>query len=105
MALIYVVQGVLLLVEWAFSLDLLNKAMGGVRRTLVVLHDRVLGEPWFLAALSVTAPLAAHHGDAGRYDETPFIITGTLVEIKLTNPHSIVVFDATANIRRCASSS
>ena len=27
--------------------------------------------------------------------ETPFIITGTLVEIKLTNPHSIVVFDAT----------
>jgi hypothetical protein len=46
------------------------------------------------AALSVTAPLAAHHGDAGRYDETPFIITGTLVEIKLTNPHSIVVFDA-----------
>ena len=36
----------------------------------------------------MTAPLVAHHGDAGRYDETPFIITGTLVEIKLTNPHS-----------------
>src|SRR5882757_10056344 len=43
----------------------------------------------------VAPPAAAHHGDAGRYDETPFIITGTLVEIKLTNPHSIVVFDAT----------
>ena len=40
------------------------------------------------------APLTAHHGDAGRYDETPFIITGTVVEIKLTNPHSIVVFEA-----------
>src|SRR3954463_2356679 len=39
--------------------------------------------------------LIAHHGDAGRYDETPFIITGTVVEIKLTNPHSILVFDAT----------
>src|SRR4249920_351317 len=45
--------------------------------------------------LATPPPAAAHHGDAGRYDETPFIITGTLVEIKLTNPHSIVVFDAT----------
>ena len=41
------------------------------------------------------APAAAHHGDAGRYDESAFIITGTVVEIKLTNPHSIVVFDVT----------
>ena len=40
-------------------------------------------------------PIVAHHGDAGRYDESVFIITGTLVEIKLTNPHSIVVFDVT----------
>jgi len=45
--------------------------------------------------LLMSAPAAAHHGDAGRYDETPFIITGTLVEIKLTNPHSIITFDAT----------
>ena len=27
--------------------------------------------------------------------KAPFIITGTIVEIKLTNPHSILVFDAT----------
>jgi hypothetical protein len=42
----------------------------------------------------MSVPIAAHHGDAGRYDESPFIITGTIVEIKLTNPHSILVFDA-----------
>lgn len=42
----------------------------------------------------LSAPAFAHHGDAGRYDESAFIITGTLVEIRLTNPHSIVVFDA-----------
>ena len=53
----------------------------------------------FAAICTVTliwtsAPVIAHHGDAGRYDETPFIITGTVVEIKLTNPHSIVVFEA-----------
>jgi hypothetical protein len=48
----------------------------------------------FAAALFlITVPAFAHHGDAGRYDETPFIVTGTLVEIKLTNPHSILVFD------------
>ena|SRR5947207_10524760 len=46
------------------------------------------------AVFLLTVPVVAHHGDAGRYDETPFIITGTLVEIKLTNPHSILVFDA-----------
>jgi len=46
-----------------------------------------------LALMSV--PLIAHHGDAGRYDESPFVITGTIVEIRLTNPHSIMVFDVT----------
>jgi uncharacterized protein DUF6152 len=45
--------------------------------------------------LLMSAPLVAHHGDAGRYDENPFVITGTIVEIKMTNPHSILVFDAT----------
>jgi hypothetical protein len=44
---------------------------------------------------AMSAPILAHHGDAGRYDETPFIITGTVAEIKLTNPHSILVFDVT----------
>ena len=49
----------------------------------------------FVAGLVLTpGSVVAHHGDAGRYDETPFIVTGTLVEIRLTNPHSIVVFDA-----------
>jgi hypothetical protein len=43
----------------------------------------------------LSVPAMAHHGDAGRYDETPFIITGTVAEIKLTNPHSILVFDVT----------
>ena len=43
----------------------------------------------------VSAPVIAHHGDAGRYDESAFVITGTIVEIRLTNPHSIMVFDVT----------
>ena len=43
----------------------------------------------------MSSPAVAHHGDAGRYDESPFVITGTIVEIRLTNPHSIIVFDVT----------
>jgi hypothetical protein len=45
--------------------------------------------------LLMSTAVLAHHGDAGRYDESPFVITGTIVEIKLTNPHSILVFDVT----------
>jgi Family of unknown function (DUF6152) len=43
----------------------------------------------------LSAPVMAHHGDAGRYDESAFVVTGTIVEIRLTNPHSIMVFDVT----------
>ena len=53
LALVYLVKGVLLAFEWAFSLDLLNEALGGVRRALDRLHREVLGTPWFMAALSV----------------------------------------------------
>lgn len=55
MALVYVVKAVMLLLEWAFSLDLLGAGMSDAKRTLDVLHTRVIGQPWFLAALSATA--------------------------------------------------
>jgi hypothetical protein len=53
LGLVYALKGTLLLLEWAFSLDLLNEAMREVREALGRLHHRVLGRPWFLAALSV----------------------------------------------------
>jgi hypothetical protein len=56
-----------------------------------VLCAMVLAAGLFLAPVMLTA----HHGDAGRYDESAFVITGTIVEIRLTNPHSIMVFDVT----------
>ena len=43
----------------------------------------------------MSVSVVAHHGDAGRYDEAPFIVTGSIVEMRLTNPHSILVFDVT----------
>lgn len=47
----------------------------------------------FLVCLLLAAPLLAHHGDAGRYEENVTILTGTVVEVELVDPHSIIVID------------
>ena len=39
--------------------------------------------------------LLAHHGDAGRYEDSLTLLTGTVVELQFTNPHSIIVMDVT----------
>ena len=38
-------------------------------------------------------PFFAHHGDAGRYEENTVVLTGTVVEVQLVDPHSIIVLD------------
>ena len=35
----------------------------------------------------------AHHGDAGRYEDNLTVLKGTVVELQLITPHSMVVFD------------
>jgi hypothetical protein len=35
----------------------------------------------------------AHHGDAGRYEEDLTTVSGTVVEIQLINPHSILILE------------
>jgi hypothetical protein len=43
--------------------------------------------------LLVSVSAFAHHGDAGRYEENVTVLTGTVVEVQLTDPHSIIVLD------------
>ena len=38
-------------------------------------------------------PAFAHHGDAGRYEDNLTILKGTVVEMQLITPHSMIVFD------------
>jgi hypothetical protein len=38
-------------------------------------------------------PIFAHHGDAGRYEESVVVLTGTVVDLQLIDPHSIIVLD------------
>ena len=46
-----------------------------------------------VASLLLSAPLFAHHGFAGRYDEDhPVTVTGTVVELQFQNPHSFIIF-------------
>jgi len=52
MAWLYVIKGVMLLLEWAFSLDLLDSAMSSVKKALTRLNTHVFGQAWFLAAIS-----------------------------------------------------
>ena len=47
------------------------------------------------ASLLVAAPLFAHHGDAGRYEEDTTTLDGTVVALQLINPHSIIIFNVT----------
>jgi hypothetical protein len=44
-------------------------------------------------AVSLSIPALAHHGDAGRYDESLVTLNGAVVELQMINPHSIIVLD------------
>jgi len=45
-----------------------------------------------LALMSGT--VVGHHGDAGRYEDSLTTVSGTVVELQLVNPHSIIVVEA-----------
>jgi hypothetical protein len=42
------------------------------------------------AALAVAG---AHHGDADRYNPEVITVTGTVVELRMVNPHALIVLD------------
>ncbi|HMJ94431.1 MAG TPA: hypothetical protein VK486_01170 [Thermoleophilaceae bacterium] len=52
---LFALNGVLLLQEWAFSLDLIGQALQRLRATLSKLHDDVLGDSWLVLAFSIIA--------------------------------------------------
>jgi hypothetical protein len=96
MGLVYLLKGVLLLLEWAFSLDLFGDALPGTSRALRTLHERVIGEPWFLAAISVAGLWGIWRGlvqrktiqTLGGLAATVFLMVAALVVI--ANPSGTV---------------
>ena len=56
--------------------------------------SRVAARFAILAAPLLTSVLvAAHHGDAGRYEQEVMTVTGTVVTLQMVNPHSHIIFD------------
>ena len=50
----------------------------------------------FVLVFGVGAPVAAHHSFAAHYDmATPITVQGTIVEVRLANPHSWFYLDVT----------
>ena len=43
--------------------------------------------------LCFCATTLAHHGDAGRFEETITSLSGTVVALQLVNPHSTIILD------------
>jgi hypothetical protein len=41
----------------------------------------------------MSGSIRAHHGDAGRYEEKLTTVSGTIAELQLVNPHSIIIID------------
>ena len=46
-----------------------------------------------VAAFGFSVPIFAHHGESGRYDESLVTLNGSVVELQMINPHSIIVLD------------
>jgi hypothetical protein len=49
--------------------------------------------PVLVAMLVVAGPSWAHHGDAGRYNETVSTVVGVVAQWRLINPHSVLILD------------
>lgn len=47
-----------------------------------------------VGSLGLSGPAMAHHGDADRYVQEVMDVTGTVVELKMVNPHAHIIFDA-----------
>ncbi len=60
------------------------------------MHSLLARESVMAVSLIVMSGSAvAHHGDAGRYEETLTTVSGTVLELQLINPHSFLLLEVT----------
>jgi hypothetical protein len=96
MGLVYLLKGVLLMLEWAFSLDLVGDSLPGVRRALATLHERVIGEPWFLFAIAVAGLWGIWRGLVQR--RTIETLGGLAVTVALMVAALVVIADPAGTV-------
>ena len=59
----------------------------------VIMKNKLMLPVIAAGVVLASVPVLAHHGDAGRYEDNVMVIKGTVVEMQLIYPHSIVVVD------------
>lgn len=60
--LISALNGVLMALEWAFSLKITEEAMPDLQRAMVDLHENVFGTSWMLAAVTIAGLIGIYNG-------------------------------------------
>jgi Family of unknown function (DUF6152) len=73
-------------VKWDYT----TAPLDSLRRRLALLLA-IVSVVGFLGLLD---PARAHHGDANRYVQDVIDVAGTVVELKMVNPHAHIIFDA-----------
>lgn len=101
LTMLYLVKGVTLLLEWAFSLDLLGEAMSGVEQALTRLHRNVFGQAWFLAAISAAGLWAIWRGFVQR--KTIQTATGLAATVALMVCALVIINDPAGTVGRASS--
>jgi hypothetical protein len=96
MGVVFLLKGVLLLLEWTFALDLTGRAMPESRRTLSQLHQRVFGEPWMFVAISVAGLWGIWRGLVQR--QTTQTITGLAATVGLMVLGLLVISQPAATV-------
>lgn len=79
--LLYLVKGVLLLVQEGYALNLLGVGMGGVKSALAIMQNRVLGTVWMEIALTVLGLWAIWNGLVRR--KTIETVSGLLTTVAM----------------------
>jgi hypothetical protein len=106
--LLYGIHGVLLLLQWAFSLDLVGKGLGQVGHALAILHDDVFGTAWLDVALAVAALWGIWNGLVRRKTiETLGGLAGTLALmiaalVLISRPGLNLVNQATSDVNQAS---
>ncbi len=52
-----------------------------------------VARPALAAMVLLVGPSWAHHGDAGRYNDTVTTVVGVVAQWRLINPHSVLILD------------
>jgi hypothetical protein len=93
---LYLLQGVLLVFQWAFSLDLLGSAMSGLRGALQRLSTNTLGRPWFDAAITLLGLWGIWRGLVQR--KTIETVTGLALAVVMMAGALFVIHDPVGTV-------